>query len=173
MRIYKKKMVWELFTRGEGISTLHARHKRRYPLIECAQRDFKIVYFPFFVFFTFWGRQGCCPCSYVFLSAIINSDLHSSLKKKELCVELILGFWKIHFLTKQEQKEAVKALDLERSQVTLMERNSVICWFHLGFNGEKFSYMLNDLKTLKSWNVKTKDIEVLTCKDRRHWSLEM
>ena len=37
--------------RGEGISTPRARHKGWQPLIECAQCDFKIVYFSFIVFF--------------------------------------------------------------------------------------------------------------------------
>ena len=50
-----KMMVRELFTHREGISTPHAHHKGRQPLVECAQRDFKIIYFPkndeFFCFF--------------------------------------------------------------------------------------------------------------------------
>ena len=41
-----KIRVWELFTHREGISTPRARHKGRQPLIECAQCDFKIIYFP-------------------------------------------------------------------------------------------------------------------------------
>ena len=40
-----KIQVWELFTHREGINTSRVRHKRRQPLIECAQRDFKIIYF--------------------------------------------------------------------------------------------------------------------------------
>ena len=50
-----KIRVRELFTHREGISTLHARHKRRQPLIEYAQRDFKIIYFSHFIFFYFFG----------------------------------------------------------------------------------------------------------------------
>jgi len=61
-----KKSVRELFTYREGISIPLVRHKGRQPLIECAKkRDFNIIYFPFLCFFIFWGRQGCCPCSYV------------------------------------------------------------------------------------------------------------
>ena len=41
-----KIRVSELFTHREGISTPRARHKGRQPLIECAQCDFKIIYFP-------------------------------------------------------------------------------------------------------------------------------
>ena len=41
--------------------------------------------FPFIFFLFFWGRQGCCPCSYVFSGAMRNSDLRSSLKCKS-CV---------------------------------------------------------------------------------------
>ena len=54
MRILKIR-VRELFTHREGISTLHARHKGRLPLIECTQRDFKIIYFSLIIFFSFGG----------------------------------------------------------------------------------------------------------------------
>jgi len=74
--------VRELFTHGEGISTPRARHKGRQPLIECAKHDFKIMYFPFLCLLLFWGRQGCCPCSYVSSGAMRNSDLRSSLSLK-------------------------------------------------------------------------------------------
>ena len=60
-RILKMK-VPELFTHGEGISTPHARHKERQPIIECANHDFKTMYFPFLCylfpflcFFYFFG----------------------------------------------------------------------------------------------------------------------
>ena len=46
-----KMRVRELFTHGEGISTPRARHKGRQPLIECANHDFKTMYFPFLCFF--------------------------------------------------------------------------------------------------------------------------
>ena len=40
----------------EGTSTPHARHKGQKPLIECAQRDFRIVYFSlFYVFLCFYA----------------------------------------------------------------------------------------------------------------------
>ena len=81
LRILKKR-VRELFTHREGISTPHALHKGRQPLIECAKHDFKITYFPFLCLLFFWGRQGCCPCSYVSLGVIKNSDLRSSLSLK-------------------------------------------------------------------------------------------
>jgi len=70
-----------LFTHREDISTPRAHHKGRQPLIECAQCDFKIIYFPFlyFYFLFFWGRQGGCPCSYISSSVMKNSDQHSSL----------------------------------------------------------------------------------------------
>ena len=45
LRILKIR-VQELFTHRKGISTPRARHKGRQPLIECAQHDFKIIYFP-------------------------------------------------------------------------------------------------------------------------------
>ena len=67
-----------VLTHREGISTPRVRHKGRQPLIECARHDFKIMYFPFFVFLAFYGpfciflsfsgQQGCFPRSYVFLN---------------------------------------------------------------------------------------------------------
>jgi len=45
--------IQELFTHGEGINTLYARHKGRQPLIECAKHDFKIMYFPFLCLLSF------------------------------------------------------------------------------------------------------------------------
>ena len=57
-----KIRVRELFTHGEGISIPRARHKERQPLIECAKHDFKIVYFPFFIFFFyFFGSTRVLP----------------------------------------------------------------------------------------------------------------
>ena len=73
-----KRRVWELFTHGEGISTQHTRHKGRQSLIECAKHDFKIMYFPILCLLFFWGRQGCCSCSYISSGAMRNSYLCSS-----------------------------------------------------------------------------------------------
>ena len=53
-----KRMVRELFTHRKGRSTPRARHKGRQPLIECAKRDFKIMYFPFFIFYIFGVDKG-------------------------------------------------------------------------------------------------------------------
>ena len=51
------------------------------------KHDFRIIYFSLFIFLFlfFWGRQGCCPCSYVSSGAMRNLDLHSSLSLK-VCV---------------------------------------------------------------------------------------
>jgi len=49
-----KIRVRELFTHGEGISTPRARHKGRQPLTECANHDFKTMYFPFLYFLLFF-----------------------------------------------------------------------------------------------------------------------
>ena len=54
LRILKIR-VREFFTHGECISTPHARHKGRHPLIKCAKHDFKTMYFPFLHFFIFFG----------------------------------------------------------------------------------------------------------------------
>ena len=50
LRILKIR-VRELFMHGGGISTPCACYKGRQPLIECAQRDFRIIYFILFIFF--------------------------------------------------------------------------------------------------------------------------
>ena len=80
---------------GEGISTPRTRHKGRQPLIKCVKQDFKIMYFsflyslcifPFLCLLYFFGsRQGYCPCSYVSLGVMRNSDLRCSLSLK-VCV---------------------------------------------------------------------------------------
>jgi len=64
--------VWELFTHREGISTLHARHKGRQPLIECAQRDFRIIYFSLFIFF--WVKN-------------VEAKLHGESKVIQRCFD--------------------------------------------------------------------------------------
>jgi len=74
----RKDVVYELyvkgsgvvFTHGECISTPHVRHKRRQPLIKCANITSIYVIFPFlrfyvflrfFIFLSFCGQQGCFP----------------------------------------------------------------------------------------------------------------
>ena len=52
LRILKIR-VWESFTHGEGINTPRAHHKGWQPLIECANHDFNIIYFPFYLYFPF------------------------------------------------------------------------------------------------------------------------
>jgi len=90
LRILRIK-VRELFMYGEGISTPRVRHKERQPLIECAKSWLQyLFYFPFFMFFTFWGRQECDPCSYVSSSAMRNSNLHSSLVWKFVCLIIFM-----------------------------------------------------------------------------------
>ena len=84
LRILKRR-VRELFMHREGISTSHAYHKGRQPLIKCAKHDFKIMYFPFLCLLFFWSQQGCCPCSYVSSGAMRKPDLRSSLSLK-ICV---------------------------------------------------------------------------------------
>ena len=98
--VFLKIRVRESFTHEEGISTPRARHKGRQPLIECANHDFNIIYFPFYLYFPFlyfllfWGRQGCFPRSYVSSGAMRKSDLRSSLRTEGLFVTLILSFLK-------------------------------------------------------------------------------
>ena len=83
-----KMRIWESFTHEQGISTPRIHHEGRQPLIKYTNHDFKIVYFPFYVYFPFlyfllfWGRQGCFPRSYVSLGAMRNSYLSSSLSLK-------------------------------------------------------------------------------------------
>ena len=62
-----KTRVHELFTHREGINTPCAQHKGRQPLIERAQHDFKVIYFPksnellllhYFIFYFFRVDKG-------------------------------------------------------------------------------------------------------------------
>jgi len=82
----RKGVVYELlsvkgsgvvFTHGEGISTPRVRHKGQQPLIKCANMTSICFIFPFLRFYvflrflcflSFCGRQGCFPCSYIFLN---------------------------------------------------------------------------------------------------------
>ena len=62
-----------VFMHGEGISTLHVRHKGWQPLIKCANMTLicfisLLLFMSFLYFLSFCGRQGCFPCSYVVLN---------------------------------------------------------------------------------------------------------
>ena len=67
-----------VFTHGEGIRTPIRPSQRTTTFNQVCKYDFKLFYFPFFtlfmsfyalfVFLFFCGRQGCFPCSYVFLN---------------------------------------------------------------------------------------------------------
>ena len=114
----------ELFAHGEGISTSRAGHNGRQPLSECAKRDFKIIYFPFFITIIFSNRQRCCPCSYVSPGAMRKSDIHSSLIRILMFLferfnlnanKKSLRRWtlKQRFNIFEKAKRTVKALDLE------------------------------------------------------------
>ena len=70
----------------------------------------QILYFPFLCLLFFWGRQGCCPCSYISSGAMRNSDLRSSLSLKVCVLHWFYVFWKIDFNCEQK---SFKALDLE------------------------------------------------------------
>jgi len=107
-----KIRVRELFTHGEGISTPRTCHKGRQPLIECAKTWLQIyLLFPFiYFFFTFWGRQECCLCSYISSSAMRNSDLRSSLSMN-ICV--LNWFYVFERFILIANKKLFKALDLE------------------------------------------------------------
>ena len=64
-----------VFTHEEGISTTRVRHKGWQPSIKCANMTSICFIFPFMFlcllcllyFLSFCGRQGCFPCSYIFL----------------------------------------------------------------------------------------------------------
>jgi len=143
----------------EGISTPRARHKGWQPLIECAQRDFKIIYFPkscemfllhyFIVFFIFPSRQGCCPCSYISPSAMRKSNLRSSLSLNVCALNWFYVFERFILIANKESlrrwtlkrrfklwkvDEVVKALNLERSQVIFDEKKfGFVNWFSFHF----------------------------------------
>ena len=52
LRILKMR-VRESCTHGEGIIIPRTRHKGWQPLIECANHDFNIIYFPFYIYYLF------------------------------------------------------------------------------------------------------------------------
>ena len=53
-----KMRVRESFMHEEGISTPRAHHKGRQPLMECANHDFNIIYFPILCFYFFGVYKG-------------------------------------------------------------------------------------------------------------------
>ena len=53
-----KMRVQESFMHGKGISTPRVCHKGRQSLIECANHDFKVMYFPFYAFFMYFLGNG-------------------------------------------------------------------------------------------------------------------
>ena len=74
---FKRKGSGVVFTHREGISTPHVRHKRRQPLIKCANITSIYVIFPFYVLMSFCAflysylfvvDKGVSLCSYVFLN---------------------------------------------------------------------------------------------------------
>ena len=74
----------------KGISTPRVHHKGRQPLIECANYDFKIMYFPFlcffmyflafYVFYFFVVDKGVSLTPMYSSIAMKKSDLRSSLR---------------------------------------------------------------------------------------------
>ena len=77
-----------VFTRGEGISTPHVRHKGRQPLIECANMTliftfpFMSLYplYPFYVFFFFGVDKGVSLLPTYSSIVMRRSYLRSSLR---------------------------------------------------------------------------------------------
>jgi len=66
----------------EGINIPSACHKGQQPLIGCAKRELKIIYFLLLLLLLFFpNRKGCCPCSYISPGTMRKSDLCSSLSK--------------------------------------------------------------------------------------------
>jgi len=100
MRVLEMR-IRELFTYGEGISTLRVCHKGRQPLIECVQRDFKIIFFSLFIFLFFLGSIRVLPLLLRILRCNEEFRLTQLFKSKCLCVKLILCFWKIYFNCEQ------------------------------------------------------------------------
>ena len=101
-----KRRIRELFTHREGISTPHARHKERQPLIEWAKRDFIIIYFSFII---------------IIIIIFESTRVLTLLLRIPRCNEKIgptyffnkntyIFFQNIHFKCKQK---VIKALDLE------------------------------------------------------------
>ena len=87
-----------VFTHKEGISTPRVRHKRRQPLIKCANMTSILcsilrLYFYFYIFYLFAVDEGVSLAPTYSLIAIRKSDIRSSLRTKCL-VKLFLSFLK-------------------------------------------------------------------------------
>jgi len=112
LRTLSVKGSWVVFMHGERISTPRVRHKGRKPSIKCANMTSKLCISPLFtflclfcIFLSFCGRQGCFPCSYVFLNC--DKEIRPLFENWTL-VKLFLSFFAIYILTEQK---SFKALD--------------------------------------------------------------
>ena len=104
---------------------------------------FMFIIFFLFMFFTFLGRQGYCPRSYVASGAMRNLDLCSSLHLKVCALHwFYVFFWKIDFNCKWK---SFKALDLERISWFLMKWRSLWMGFIVDFCLSTFNPFLREL----------------------------
>ena len=104
---------------GEGISTWRVRHMGQQLLIECANYDFKIMYFPFLCFFMYFLAFYVFFYFFVVDKGVSLAPTYSSIAMKKLDLRSSLGierwlscfifFWKIDFSGEQK---SFKALDL-------------------------------------------------------------
>ena len=69
LRTLSMKGSGVVFMHGEGISTSRIHHKGWQPLIECANHDFKIMYFSFLCFFMYFLAFLC------FLLFVVNKGV--------------------------------------------------------------------------------------------------
>ena len=108
LRTLSRKGSGVVFTHGEGISTPHARHKRRQPLIECAKMTSIYILFPFYVLmslfmpfyvFIFLWSTRAFHFDPTYSSIVMRkSDLRSSFVNKAFCLSyFFILFCKICF----------------------------------------------------------------------------
>ena len=151
----------ELFTHGEGISTARIRHKGQQPLIECANHDSNITYFPFYLYFPFlyiffyvflafyvfyfFGVDKGVSLAPMYSSiAMRKSDKGSSLTTEHWlnCFFFFYLFWKIDF---NRAKFVFKALDLE-SYIDFWKERIVKV-----LDLETISWFFDEMKKFMSW----------------------
>jgi len=141
-----------VFTHSEGISTPHVRHKRRQPLIKCANMTlcylpyFHVLmsFYAFYIFYFFVVDEGVSLAPTYSSIVIRKSDLRSSLRTKHLIKFIFLSifckicfYWMKGHLRRWTIKQSFDFLEREKTlrhwtinDLFIFERgNKATCWF--------------------------------------------
>ena len=103
-----------VFTHGEGISTPRVRHKRRQPLIKCANltsiyifpflRSYVPLFYAFLCFYLCVVDKGASLCSYVFL--ICDEKIRPTFVNKAFWLDYFYPFLQDMFLLNEKSFKA-------------------------------------------------------------------